>query len=40
MFTGIIEDLWVVKDLVTENDNLHITVESVLASELKIDQSV
>ena len=40
MFTGIIEDLGVVKDLVTENDNLHITVESVLASELKIDQSV
>ena len=40
MFTGIIEDLGIVRELVTEDDNLHITVESVLASELKIDQSV
>jgi riboflavin synthase len=40
MFTGIIEDLGIVKNLVTENDNLHLTIESVLAAELKIDQSV
>jgi len=40
MFTGIIEDLGNVKNLVTENDNLHLTIESVLAPELKIDQSV
>jgi len=40
MFTGIIEDLGIVKNLVTENDNLHLTIESVLAPELKIDQSV
>ncbi|MBT7851340.1 MAG: riboflavin synthase [Flavobacteriaceae bacterium] len=40
MFTGIIEDLGIVKKLVTENDNLHLTIESVLAPELKIDQSV
>jgi riboflavin synthase len=40
MFTGIIEDLGIVKDLVIENDNLHLTIESVLAPELKIDQSV
>jgi len=40
MFTGIIEDLGIVKDLVIENDNLHLTIESVLTPELKIDQSV
>jgi len=40
MFTGIIEDLGNVKNLVTENDNLHLTIESVLVPELKIDQSV
>lgn len=40
MFTGIIEDLGNVKKLVTENDNLHLTIESVLVPELKIDQSV
>ena len=40
MFTGIIEDLGIVKDLVIENDNLHLTIESVLAPELKIDQSI
>ena len=31
MFTGIIEDLGIVKNLVAENDNLHLTIESVLA---------
>jgi len=40
MFTGIIEDLGIVKDLVKENDNLHLTIQSVLAPELKVDQSV
>ena len=40
MFTGIIEDLGIVKNLVKENDNLHLTIQSVLAPELKIDQSV
>ena len=40
MFTGIIEDLGIVKGLVKENDNLHLTIQSVLASELKVDQSV
>jgi len=40
MFTGIIEDLGIVKGLVKENDNLHLTIQSVLAAELKIDQSV
>ncbi|MEH6658004.1 riboflavin synthase [Leeuwenhoekiella marinoflava] len=40
MFTGIIEDLGIVKNLQTEGSNLHITVASKLTPELKIDQSV
>ncbi|SHG83194.1 riboflavin synthase alpha chain [Winogradskyella jejuensis] len=40
MFTGIIEDLGIVKHLETEKENLHITVKSNITPELKIDQSV
>ena len=40
MFTGIIETLGKVTDLRREQGNLHITVESSISSELKIDQSV
>jgi len=40
MFTGIIETLGIVKNIVQEGENFHITIESNLASELKIDQSV
>ena len=40
MFTGIIETLGVVKALKKEESNLHITVESTITNELKIDQSV
>lgn len=40
MFTGIIEDLGVIKHLEQEKENLHITVHSRLTPELKIDQSV
>lgn len=40
MFTGIIEDLGIVSKLEKEKDNLHITVESNITPELKIDQSV
>ena len=40
MFTGIIEDLGVVESLKREDTNLHLTIKSTLASELKIDQSV
>ena len=40
MFTGIIETLGIVKELKSENDNLHITINSSITSELKIDQSV
>lgn len=40
MFTGIIETLGKVEKLQKENGNLHITIASKMASELKIDQSV
>ncbi len=40
MFTGIIETLGKVTELKHEQGNLHITVESAIAGELKIDQSV
>src|SRR3978361_402570 len=40
MFTGIIETLGKITDLRHEQGNLHITVESAIAAELKIDQSV
>jgi riboflavin synthase len=40
MFTGIIETLGKVTGLRQEQGNLHITVESSVSSELKVDQSV
>ena len=40
MFTGIIEAFGHVVTLEKETENLHITLESTLAQELKIDQSV
>src|SRR5690606_37058658 len=40
MFTGIIEELGTVTNLVPEKDNLHISIKSSITSELKIDQSV
>jgi riboflavin synthase len=40
MFTGIIETLGKVTELRHDQGNLHVTVESAIAGELKIDQSV
>ena len=40
MFTGIIETLGIIKNLKKDNDNLDITVSSVITPELKVDQSV
>jgi riboflavin synthase len=40
MFTGIIEVIGQIKELTRDGENLHITVLSSLAQELKIDQSV
>jgi riboflavin synthase len=40
MFTGIIETLGTVAEIVKEADNVHITVDSSITGGLKIDQSV
>ena len=40
MFTGIIESLGKVISLKNEGTNLHLTVESNISNELKIDQSI
>lgn len=40
MFTGIIETLGTIQEIKKENTNVHITINSSLTSELKIDQSV
>lgn len=40
MFTGIIETLGVVTNIVKEQENVHLTIKSDITNELKIDQSV
>ncbi|MBP6374513.1 MAG: riboflavin synthase [Flavobacterium sp.] len=40
MFTGIIETLGTLVEVKKDQENLHLTVQSALTSELKIDQSV
>ncbi len=40
MFTGIIEDQGEVKHLKKEGGNLHLTIATPMAQELKVDQSV
>ena len=40
MFTGIIETTATVADIIHEGSNVHFTIESQLANQLKIDQSV
>ena len=40
MFTGIIETLGVVTNIVKEQENVHFTIKSDITKELKIDQSV
>lgn len=40
MFTGIIENLSEIKEIIHEGDNLSISLFSDIAKELKIDQSV
>jgi riboflavin synthase len=40
MFTGIIETLGIVQEVKKEQDNIHVTIDSSVANELKIDQSV
>ena len=40
MFTGIIETLGTIQEIKKENSNVHITINSSITSELKVDQSV
>jgi riboflavin synthase len=40
MFTGIIETLGKIAEIKKDRDNIHITVDSIITNELKIDQSV
>lgn len=40
MFTGIIETLGTIKELRKEGENIHVSVQSNITNELKIDQSV
>lgn len=40
MFTGIIETLGTVKNIVKEQENVHLTIKSDITNALKIDQSV
>jgi riboflavin synthase len=40
MFTGIIETLGKVTNVVKEQENVHLTIKSNITNELKIDQSV
>jgi riboflavin synthase len=40
MFTGIIETVGKITNIVREKSNIHFTVQSAISTELKIDQSV
>jgi riboflavin synthase len=40
MFTGIIETIGIVKDIQQDQENMHLTIETKITNELKIDQSV
>ncbi|NQW36690.1 MAG: riboflavin synthase [Flavobacteriales bacterium] len=40
MFTGIIEEIGLVTALKNDKNNLHITIKSALAKDLKVDQSM
>jgi len=40
MFTGIIETLGKVKKIEKDRENVHFTIETTMAHELKIDQSI
>jgi riboflavin synthase len=40
MFTGIVETLGTVQEIKKDKDNLHITIDAPITTELQIDQSV
>ena len=40
MFTGIVETLGIISDITKDQENIHLTIQTNLTNELKIDQSV
>ncbi|RYG40977.1 MAG: riboflavin synthase, partial [Chitinophagaceae bacterium] len=40
MFTGIIEDFGIIREIVQKGSNVQVLVESPISNELQIDQSV
>jgi len=40
MFTGIIETLGIISDINKDQENVHLTIQTNITNELKIDQSV
>ena len=40
MFTGIIETLVIISDIKKDQENVHLTIQTNITNELKIDQSV
>lgn len=40
MFTGIVETLGIISDIKKDQENIHLTIQTNIAHELKIDQSV
>ena len=40
MFTGIVEEIAIIKNIVKERENIHLTVGCSFVNELKVDQSV
>lgn len=40
MFTGIIETLGIISDIKKDQENVHLTIQTNITNELKIDQSV
>lgn len=40
MFTGIIESIGIISDIKKDQENVHLTIQTNITNELKIDQSV
>ena len=40
MFTGIVEPLGIISDIKKDQENIHLTIQTNITNELKIDQSV
>lgn len=40
MFTGIVETLGIISDIKKDQENIHLTIQTNITDELKIDQSV